>query len=198
MAQIKLTKSELKWQKDALKRYYRYLPTLMLKKQQLQVVMRQIERDRRAKLAQRDEVNLYLQGWISMFAEPVDITQFVVIDEMSTTSANIAGIEVPVFEMLTFKEPEYDLFMQPLWVDWAVEAMQKLLKFDLEVDILDKQYQLVSQELRTTSQRVNLFEKIKIPEAKEAIRRIQIYLGDEQTAAVVRGKMAKKKLGQGE
>jgi V/A-type H+-transporting ATPase subunit D len=198
MAQIKLTKSELKWQKDALKRYYRYLPTLMLKKQQLQVVMRQIERDRRAKLAQRDEVNLYLQGWISMFAEPVDLTQFVVINEMRTTSANIAGIEVPVFEMLTFKEPEYDLFMQPLWVDWAVEAMQKLLKFDLEVDILDKQYQLVSQELRTTSQRVNLFEKIKIPEAKEAIRRIQIYLGDEQTAAVVRGKMAKKKLGQGE
>ena len=126
-----------------------------------------------------------------MFAEPVDLTQFVVINEMRTTSANIAGIEVPVFEMLTFKEPEYDLFMQPLWVDWAVEAMQKLLKFDLEVDILDKQYQLVSQELRTTSQRVNLFEKIKIPEAKEAIRRIQIYLGDEQTAAVVR-KMAKK------
>lgn len=198
MAQIKLTKSELKWQKDALKRYYRYLPTLMLKKQQLQVVMRQIERDRRAKLAQRDEVNLYLQGWISVFAEPVDLTQFVVIDEMRTTSANIAGIEVPVFEALTFKEPEYDLFMQPLWVDWAVESMQKLLKFDLEVDILDKQYQLVSQELRTTSQRVNLFEKIKIPEAKEAIRRIQIYLGDEQTAAVVRGKMAKKKLGQGE
>lgn len=198
MAQIKLTKSELKWQKDALKRYYRYLPTLMLKKQQLQVVMRQIERDRRAKLAQRDEVNLYLQGWIGVFAEPVDLTQFVVIDEMRTTSANIAGIEVPVFEALTFKEPEYDLFMQPLWVDWAVESMQKLLKFDLEVDILDKQYQLVSQELRTTSQRVNLFEKIKIPEAKEAIRRIQIYLGDEQTAAVVRGKMAKKKLGQGE
>jgi len=34
MAKIRLTKNELKKQKDSLKMYKRYLPTLMLKKQQ--------------------------------------------------------------------------------------------------------------------------------------------------------------------
>ena len=43
MAKIKLTKNELKVQKDALKMYKRYLPTLMLKKQQLQTEIRTID-----------------------------------------------------------------------------------------------------------------------------------------------------------
>ena len=51
-----------------------------------------------------------------------------------------------------------------------------------------------AEELKQTSQRVNLFEKVKIPEAIENIRVIEVYLGDQQTAAVVRGKIAKKKL----
>ena len=39
---IKLTKNEQKVQKDHLKQYQRYLPTLQLKKQQLQsVIMKQ-------------------------------------------------------------------------------------------------------------------------------------------------------------
>ena len=43
MAKVKLTKNELKAQRDALKRYERYLPTLQLKKQQLQAEVRAVE-----------------------------------------------------------------------------------------------------------------------------------------------------------
>ncbi|NQT28218.1 MAG: hypothetical protein HQ570_01315, partial [Candidatus Omnitrophica bacterium] len=39
-----------------------------------------------------------------------------------------------------------------------------------------------------------LFEKVKIPEARETIRVIQIHLGELQTAEVVRGKIAKAKI----
>jgi V/A-type H+-transporting ATPase subunit D len=60
--------------------------------------------------------------------------------------------------------------------------------------VLTSQHSRLRDELRTTSQRVNLFEKVKIPETGENIRTIQIYLGDEQTAAVVRGKIAKARL----
>ena len=55
----------------------------------------------------------------------------------------------------------------------------------------------MAEELRTTSQRVNLFEKVKIPECRENIRVIKIAIGDEQTAAVTRGKIAKSR-GKGE
>jgi V/A-type H+/Na+-transporting ATPase subunit D len=65
---------------------------------------------------------------------------------------------------------------------------------DLEIRILDEQIRRLGEELRITTQRVNLFEKVKIPEAQENIRRIGIYLGDQQTAQVVRGKIAKRNL----
>ena len=61
----------------------------------------------------------------------------------------------------------------------------------------ERQRELVTAELTTTSQRVNLFEKVKIPACKENIRVIKIAIGDEQTAAVTRGKIAKSR-GAGE
>lgn len=66
--------------------------------------------------------------------------------------------------------------------------------FDAEIEVLREQLRLLGEELQITTQRVNLFEKVKIPETKNNIRKIQIYLGDQQTAGVVRGKMAKNKI----
>jgi V/A-type H+-transporting ATPase subunit D len=195
MAQkAKLTKSELKRQKDSLKRFERYLPTLQLKKQQLQLVMRQIEQKRQARLAERDAFRQQLQAWIAVFGEPIDLTALIQIERIETSTANIAGIDIPVFEELTFVDVEYDLFEMPLWVDQGINALKHMLRYDAEISVLEQQYALISEELHMTTQRVNLFEKVKIPEAKEVIRVIQIYLGDQQTAAVVRGKMAKGKM----
>ena len=107
---------------------------------------------------------------------------------------NIAGVIVPVFEELTFEEISYDVADYPLWVDTAVVTLREIARLDALVKTLRTQVELLERELRPTAQRVNLFEKVKIPEARENIRVIGIYLGDQQTSAVVRGKIAKKKL----
>ena len=106
----------------------------------------------------------------------------------------IAGVIVPVFEKLTFEEISYDVADYPLWVDTAVVTLREIARLDALVKTLRTQVELLERELRSTAQRVNLFEKVKIPEARENIRVIGIYLGDQQTSAVVRGKIAKKKL----
>lgn len=72
--------------------------------------------------------------------------------------------------------------------------MEKALEYDLEADVLEEQVRLLSEELRTTTQRVNLFEKVKIPDTKANIKKITVYLGDQQVAGVVRGKISKKNL----
>ena len=197
---VKLTKNEQKKQKDALKQFNRYLPTLQLKKQQLQTVIRQIEGEiEEYKLAQQKLISS-LQNWIAVFGENSSfdslhtLDNLVKIDTIKKGKGNIAGVEIPVFEDLTFKDISYSLFEYPLWVDSGIEALKKASVYDARVKTLQEQIDLLNKELRTTSQRVNLFEKIKIPEAKENIRRIGIYLGDQQTSAVVRGKIAKKKL----
>ena len=197
---VKLTKNEQKKQKDALKQFNRYLPTLQLKKQQLQTVIRQIEGEIEEYKKAQQELISSVQNWLSVFGKnssfdslhPLD--NLVKIDTIKKGKGNIAGVEIPVFEDLTFKDISYSLFDYPLWVDSGIEALKKASSYDARVKTLQEQIDLLNKELRTTSQRVNLFEKVKIPEAKENIRRIGIYLGDQQTSAVVRGKIAKKKL----
>ncbi len=197
---VKLTKNELKKQKDNLKQFERYLPTLQLKKQQLQSVIMKIRAELEQKEVERVQMIGDLDDWIAVFAEneifdeEKKLDKLVQPDKVICSEENIAGVNIPAFEELTFKDINYDVDDYPLWVDTAIFKLRDIAILDALVSTLRKQVELLEKELRTTSQRVNLFEKVKIPEAKENIRVIQVYLGDQQTAAVVRGKIAKRKL----
>ncbi|MDR3131433.1 MAG: V-type ATP synthase subunit D [Treponema sp.] len=195
MAKIKLTKNELKKQKDSLKMFQRYLPTLMLKKQQLQAEIRTTELRMREREDERDRLTRAFQSWIAVFGETGVFTQCILkITGVKTSAGNIAGVAIPVFEGAEFAVEAYDLINTPLWLDTAVERMKQMLLLNLEIETLEEQRQRLNRELRVTTQRVNLFEKIKIPETRGNIKKIQVYLGDQQTSAVVRGKIAKRGL----
>lgn len=191
---VKLTKNELKKQKDALKRFQRYLPTLQLKKQQLQMVIRQVEQEYQNLVREKDQLRHDLMQWIGVFNDGLDLTPYAEVERIEASSGNIAGIDIPVFDGLQFVDRRWDLLGMPPWVDAGVEALRAVLRLDAQLKVLREQLRLLGDELRITTQRVNLFEKVKIPETKENIRMIRIYLGDQQTAAVVRGKIAKRNL----
>ncbi len=197
---VKLTKNEQKKQKDQLKQFQRYLPTLQLKQQQLQSVIREAENEILKLKEEQQRAVAALSGWVAVYggdaAFPPErsIGTLVQIERIEKDRENIAGVEVPVFRRLVFKDIRYDLRYYPLWVDKALVALKDIAKYDALVKTLQERIDLLQKELRTTVQRVNLFEKVKIPEAKENIRVISIYLQDQQTAAVVRGKIAKRKL----
>ena len=197
---IKLTKNEQKIQKDNLKQFQRYLPTLQLKKQQLQSVIMKVCTELEEMEAERLRVIGDLDDWVAVFAENTifeeekKLDRLVQPDVVICRNENIAGVTIPKFEELKFKDISYDVEDYPLWVDTAVVKLKEIARYDALVSTLRKQKELLERELRSTSQRVNLFEKVKIPEAKENIRVIGVYLGDQQTAAVVRGKISKKKL----
>jgi len=197
---VKLTKNELKIQKDNLKQFERYLPTLQLKKQQLQSVIMQVVNE--LEMTEKARINMIgdLDDWVAVFAEnrlfPEEkkLSTLVKPDKVICDEDNIAGVTIPVFRELSFLDIEYNVADYPLWVDTAVIKLREIARLDAIANTLRKQVALLEKELRSTAQRVNLFEKVKIPETKENIRVIGIYLGDQQTSAVVRGKIAKKKL----
>jgi V/A-type H+-transporting ATPase subunit D len=195
MAKIKLTKNELKKQKDSLKMFRRYLPTLMLKKQQLQAEIRTTELKMKDREDERDRLTGAFQSWIAVFGETGVFTSGILkITSVKTAAGNIAGVAIPLFEGAEFAVEAYDLTCTPLWLDVAVDRMKQALLLDLEIETLAEQRRRLDHELRVTTQRVNLFEKIKIPETRGNIKKIQVYLGDQQTSAVVRGKIAKRGL----
>jgi len=191
---IRLTQGELKRQRDSLRQYERYLPTLQLKKQQLQLEILHQQRSRTERensLAAWEET---AKEWLGLLIEAPEIGQWIVPERIIATRKNIAGVDVPVFIRVDFVPAEYDLFTTPLWVDTVLERLKERVSLGEELSILEQGINILRHELRITTQRVNLFEKIKIPEAKEAIRVIKIAMGDRMTSAVGRSKIAKNKV----
>lgn len=195
MAKIKLTKNELKRQKESLARFIRYLPTLQLKKQQLQAEIVKLNHAIEEVERGRKELDKFVDSWIGLFSEDVSLGEILVLKKIETEEGNIAGIDIPVYKGVVFEEKEYDFFSTPLWIDQGLDAVKAGIELRAKKNVLEKQKEILSEEIRITTQRVNLFEKVKIPQARESIRVIDIFLGDVFTAEVVRGKIAKAKLG---
>ena len=193
MARIKHTKTELKAQRESLTRFERFLPMLQLKKQQLQAEIQAITAKITENQDKADRLQEDLTEWVNLLGEPVGLAQFVAVENVDTEQGNIAGVAIPILRDVTMRKVEQDLFETPPWVDDAIDVVGQLITLRIEREILEEQRRLITEELRTTSQRVNLFEKVKIPECRDNIREIKIFLGDEQTAAVARGKIAKKR-----
>ena len=194
MGKIKHSKNELKKQKEILKRLTRYLPTLELKKKQLLQEISKIRSDIRELDTDIDKLEKRVEKWADVFAEDINITNLLSVLDIKTGMGNIAGIDIPIFQEVIFDEKDYDLFIYPLWVDAAINVSKEYITLKAKLSVDKKKLQIIQEELRITIQRINLFDKVKIPETRENIRVIQIFLGDLQTAEVVRGKIAKAKI----
>ena len=197
---IKLTRPELKHQRESLERFGHYLPMLKLKQQQLQMTVRKVQQKRRAVQAamRAAEEKFGLYSAVLADRAGVNVRQLGKPSQVLATTTNIAGVTVPVFEDVKFPEAVYSLFATPPWVDRALADLRDVGRHEAEENVLRRQFQMLHRELIKIIQRVNLFEKVKIPEAREAIRVIRIKLGDEMTAAVGRAKIAKAKLAESE
>jgi V/A-type H+-transporting ATPase subunit D len=128
----------------------------------------------------------------------VNFTRLSAPDSVDTSTHSIAGVYVPRFENIAFPKADFSLFATAPWVDKALSDLKKLNQQKAELNILQECLDLLQAELKKVMQRVNLFEKVMIPNTLENIRRIRIALGDQMTAGVARAKIAKAKLEQKE
>lgn len=195
---IKLTRPELKRYREALQRYERYLPMLKLKQQRLQVMLRDVAQQRIEAQQQREEIEASLQRYASVLSDRagVPLDEWAKPSEVLVDEKNVAGVTVPEFRDVAFPDAHYSLFATPPWVDQTLADLRERSRRQVILEVLQQQERLLRAELTRIIQRVNLFEKIMIPDAREAIRRIRIKLGDEMTDAVGRSKIAKLKLAE--
>ena len=196
MAKVKLTKMELRQQQVRLTQLQKYLPTLQLKKALLQAevleVQHELERIFSHFTTKKEEIDKY--AILFSGSNLGDFFSAVEIDVLEKKYENIAGIEIPSLEKLEFKEFSYSLFDTPVWFDAAITDTKELKRLREEILVAMEKKRAIEKELREVSIRVNLFEKIMIPRAKENIKRIKIFLGDQQLAAVAQAKVSKNKI----
>jgi V/A-type H+-transporting ATPase subunit D len=193
VSHVRGSKHELRRVRDDLARYQRYLPTLRLKQQQLQVELRRIERELQQLEEREAHLRHGLEAWVALWAEEPVLAPHLKLVALRYGEMSVAGLPLPTLEAVEWSRSPVPLATTPAWFDEALMALEELLALRLERRVIAEQRARLAAELRLTSQRVNLFEKVKIPEAQEGLRVIRIALGDLQAAEVVRAKIAKRK-----
>ncbi len=192
---IKLNKNTLRDQREALKLYSDFLPTLELRKQQLQAEVRHLNKEIGEASEALDELLEGTESWAGLLGSTFETVRHLVrIERVVRGQGNVAGVRIPVLKGVRFAAISYSLIATTPAIDAAVEFWQQAVTKREEIKILDQQLKMLTTELTKTTQRINLYEKVLIPQTKENIRRIKVYLGDQQTAAVCRAKIAKAKL----
>jgi len=196
MAEIKLTKNELRAQQNRLQQLKKYLPTLQLKKALLQLEITAA----RSEIEECEElfnlVRVKVEGFSRLLTEKLSINlqEAAKIRKVYKHYENVAGVEVPYFDRIEFADFSYDLFDTPPWVDTAIIELKKFVESQIRVEIAREKLNALEHEWREVSIRVNLFEKILIPRALGHIKKIRVFLGDQQLAAVSQAKVAKTKI----
>lgn len=196
MAEVKFTKTELRIQQLKLDRLRKYLPTLQLKKAMLQMEVNQAQSEIEVLITQFTASQEKVGKYSALLTErrATDLFSAVKVREVERRQENIAGVEIPNFEKIVFDPEVYSLFDTPLWFESAILGIKELITVREKIKIAEEKKRALEKELREVSIRVNLFEKILIPRALENIKKIKIFLGDQQLAAVSQAKVAKKKI----
>ena len=198
MARLQLSKSALSREQNNLKTYQRFLPSLDLKRQQVMA-----ERNKAAhQLARtRQEIDTLRQAageTNPMLANrDVDLTGLARVSDVRIGVENVVGTRLPTLESVDLEVHDYPVMGKPFWVDSAAQMLCQMLELRVRAQVEERRLVLLEQAVKTITQRVNLFDKVLIPQARQNIKRIQIYLSDLETAAVVRSKISKRKRASG-
>lgn len=196
MTAIRLTKTELRQQQYKLAQLKHYLPTLQLKKAMLQQEVYRARAEAQTQKERFAESSRAVAKFFPLLEEKLSIgvRQGSEVSVVNKSYENIAGVELPVLEGVEFALLEYTLFDTPPWVDEALIRLREQAEAHIRLEVAREKVMALEVELREVSIRVNLFQKVLIPRTESHIKKIQIFLGDQQLASVAQAKVAKAKI----
>lgn len=194
MPKLALNKSSLNRERKRLRTYARFLPSLELKQKQLSELRRRAAVEATRARAAYAERRAALGERIPMLASPqFDLSGRVVVESVELERQNAVGVELPVLSRVDCRVRPYSLLAEPHWVDVALSAIREVLRLGIEAQVAERRLALLEVAVRKITQRVNLFDEVLIPKTTANIRRIGVFLGDAERAAVIRGKISKRK-----
>jgi V/A-type H+-transporting ATPase subunit D len=194
MAKLKLSKHALHEQQEQLKLYERLLPSLDLKRRQLTVEVQKAKQDYDIAQAAVDVLETKIGEELPMLAdEEFRLGDLVKIKSIKTVEQNVVGVKLPFLDSIDCVVADYSILATPPWIDTLVQRLKDAVEQRTRAEISGQRLRILKVAVRRITQRVNLFDKILIPTAKQNIQKIRIFLGDAERASVITSKLAKKK-----
>lgn len=115
------------------------------------------------------------------------------VGDVKISTTKIAGVKIPVLEEIIFNETEFSIFENPKWFPRGISVVKSLAKIGTEREFFVKKMSLLDYARKKTTQKVNLYEKVQIPEYEDAILKIKRFLEDEENLSKSAQKIVKKR-----
>jgi len=126
--------------------------------------------------------------WVEMSEGLVKVGKVAVIVK------KIAGVKTPILEKVAFDIPRYSLVTQAAWIPDGIEILKRIAELKITLALAKKKVTILEYARKKTTQKVNLYEKVQIPEYKESVRKIKRFMEDEDNLAKSSQKILKVKL----
>jgi V/A-type H+-transporting ATPase subunit D len=192
---LALNKSALQRERRKVALYRRYLPPLELKRQELLRRLSQAQAELAQLSRESEELLNYVRAELPMLAnDRIDLSDLVQLTEIKLKTENALGVALPRLDQAVVKVRSYSPLARPHWVDEAVRCLKAMLELKVAYRVAERRAALLAQAVKRVTQRVNLLEKVLIPNASANIHRLQVYLEDLERAETLRAKLAKSKL----
>ncbi len=108
-------------------------------------------------------------------------------------SRAVAGVKIPVLDKIEFELADISQFHKPDWFLDGIHILQELIRLSVLHDVANRATQILEYARKKTTQKVNLYEKVQIPEYQEAIRKIKRFLEDEENLGKAAQKILKRR-----
>jgi len=119
--------------------------------------------------------------------------RLVKIQNVNLTLKKIAGVKTPLFDNIEFEAIEYNLFNSPVWFQDGINIVKQIASIGIEKEVFLQKMQLLEFARKKTTQKVNLYEKVQIPEYQDAIRKIKRFMEDEENLSKSAQKIVKNR-----
>lgn len=169
----------------------RALPTLQAKESALRAEVKSVKE---AIAEVEKEIAERLETLTNMNKFWCEFPDLLSIEDVKIGIKSIAGVKTPFLEEVIFAERTYSYHANPNWFSFGVEILKSLLNLRMKRKYLSKKFDLLDYARKKTTQKVNLYEKVQIPEYNEAILKIKRYLEDEENLAKSSQKILKAKI----
>jgi V/A-type H+/Na+-transporting ATPase subunit D len=194
MATLSLNKSSLQQERGKLQLFERFLPSLDLKRQQLTAESKKAMQVLAEAEEGADKASRSLAGLLPILGSAtMKLSGLVRIRRVDLSEEDVLGVSLPALRGVEFDMVDYSLLATPFWIDNLVTCLKEVVTYRIRLNVYRERVSRMQTAVRRITQRVNLFDKVLIPNAKRNMARIEIFLADVGRAAVVTSKIAKAK-----
>ncbi|TXJ36644.1 V-type ATP synthase subunit D [Brachyspira aalborgi] len=166
------------------------LPTLKSKEAALRLEVRKITAEIDLLKEEYEMIVKENQNYSGFWKE---FPKIVKIRNIISEQKNIAGVRVAILNKIDFALEQISLFNMPSWIRLAISMFERLMTIQIRIEMTEARLNALAYARKKTTQKVNLYEKVQIPEYRMAIIKIKRYMEDEDNLSKSSQKIVKER-----